>query len=334
MAKHHSSTSDGLQQALELLGRNVRAKAAAQAAAEPQACEPASSNIRTPPDDDRQADFFVPSLFDIPLKDGLELMDVAVFRLSKSQTRRGEIIRHVLPNGVIEVAGGAHGMATIWDYDLVLMMISHLADAERRYRQGHTKKPSRHFRPHAIEIFKFCRLPAGGKQYENLAGTLDRLQGTFIKITTNGSPGRSSKTRRTGYFPLISGANVISRTDTGRIGQVELIIPEWIYEGVCKHKTPEVLTIDPDYLLITGGTARFIYRLARRAAGADIARYGFRTIHSRSGSSREFKKFSHDLRQLIAANDLPGYLLAEEKGADGPILVMHNRDHAGRLLDA
>ena len=55
---------------------------------------------------------------------------------------------------------------------------------------------------------------------------------------------------------------------------------------------------------------------------------------SRSGSSREFKKFSHDLRQLIAANDLPGYLLAEEKGADGPILVMHNRDHAGRLLDA
>lgn len=318
MVRRAADTSTkSLDEVLDRLGESIR-----KANAEKRA-QQLVSTLRPPPEGDEQRDFFVPSLYDIPVKDGIELMDIAVFRLSKSQTRRGEIIRHTLSDAVVEVAGGAHGMATVWDYDLVLMMISHLADAVRRHRQGHGPMPSNRFRPHAIEILKFCRLPSGGQQYENLAGALDRLQGTFIKITKRGP---NAKTRRTGYFPLIAGAEVISRTDTGKIGQVEIVIPEWIYAGVCAHKTPEVLTVDPDYLLISGGLARFIYRLARRAAGRDTARYSFRTVHQRSGSTREFKKFSHDLRQVIAANDLPGYVLAEEKGNDGPILVMTARD--------
>lgn len=282
--------------------------------------------LRKPPNGDEQPDFFVPSLYDIPIKDGMELMDIAVFRLSKSQTRRGDIIRHTLSDAIVEVAGGAHGMATVWDYDLVLMMISHLADAMRRHRQGHGPMPSNKFRPHAIEMLKFCRLPSGGKQggkqYELLEGALDRLQGTFIKIVRRNN---NTKTRRTGHFPLIAGADVISRTDTGKIGQVEIVIPDWIYQGVCTHKTPEVLTVDPDYLLISGGLARFVYRLARRAAGPNTARYSFHTVHARSGSTRELKKFAHDLRAIIKANDLPGYTLAEDVGTEGPILVMTSR---------
>ncbi|EJE6498699.1 replication initiator protein A [Salmonella enterica] len=283
-----------------------------------------ASSLRVPPEGDEQPDFFVPSLFDIPVKDGVDLMDVAVFRLSKSQTRRGEIIRYELADAVVEVAGGAHGMATIWDYDVVLMMISHLADAIRRHRAGKDPVPSRRFRPHSVEILKFCRLPDGGQQYENLSKTLDRLQGTFVKIEHR-NPDPKSKKRRTGYFPLLGGAEVVSYTDTGKVGQVELVIPEWIYDGVCGHDTPEVLTVDPDYLLIRGGLARFIYRLARKAAGRTEARYNFRTVHQRSGSTRDFKKFVFDLRQLIEANDLPGYGLSETKGSDGPVLVMQSR---------
>lgn len=281
-----------------------------------------TTTLRVPPDGDQQPDFFVPSLYDIPVKDGVDLMDVAVFRLAKSQTRRGDIIRYNLSDCTIEVAGGAHGMATIWDYDLVLMMISHLADATRRFRAGQGPKPTNRFRPHAVEIFKFCRLPDGGQQYENLAGTLDRLQGTFIKITRQDI---KSRKRRVGHFPLLGGADVVSNTETGKIGQVELIIPDWIFEGVCHHKTPEVLTVDPDYLLIRGGLARFVYRLARKAAGTKDARYYFRSVHERSGSTREFKKFAHDLREIIKNDALPGYTLAEVAGMEGPMLIMSPR---------
>jgi len=266
---------------------------------------------------DRQLDFFVPALRDIPVKDGVGIMDIAVFRLSKSQTRKGDLIRYHLPDAVVEVAGGPHGMATIYDYDIVLMCISHLADAMRRHQAGREPLPPRTFRPHAAEIFKFCRMSDGGRSYEGLEAALDRLQGTFIKITA--SDGGSS-TRRTGYFPLIAGAKVVSRTDTGRIEQVEIQIPEWIYESVTRADNPEILTVSPQYFLIEKGLSRFIYRLCRKAAGKGEARYSFRTIHERSGSTRELKKFTYELRQLIAANDLPDFQLSEEDGRDGPIL--------------
>ncbi|ADZ68918.1 Replication initiator and transcription repressor protein [Polymorphum gilvum SL003B-26A1] len=233
---------------------------------------------------------------DVPIKDGLDLMDIAVFRLAKSQTRKGDIIRHELPGVTITVAGGAHGMATIMDYDVVLMMVSHLAEQTRLHRQGRAPKPAKFFRPSSVEIFKFCRVSKGGASYDMLAESLRRLQGTFIEIAHNNAGKRS---RRTGYFPLIAGADVISRTDTGRIGTVEIIIPDWMYDAVTSHTNPEVLTLDPDYFLLKKGLARFIYRLARKAAGTSEATYSFEAIHARSGSTRDIYNFTKDLRKLI-----------------------------------
>ena len=70
----------------------------------------------------------MPSVYDVPVKDGIGLMDVAVFRLSKSQKRAGEILRHQYGDAIIEERSGPDGLATIYDYDIVLMMISHLAE--------------------------------------------------------------------------------------------------------------------------------------------------------------------------------------------------------------
>lgn len=305
-------TSKSLKQALGRLSETI-----------PQEPSVESPSLRSTPANDNQPDFFVPALHDIPVKDGIGLMDIAVFRLSKKQTRKGDIIRYELPDAIVEVAGGAHGMATIYDYDIVLMMISHLAEAMHRHRKGQAEMPSKTFRPHSSEVLKFCRAPYGGRQYEALEQALDRLQGTYIKIATND---RRKALRRSGYFPLISGATVVSRTDTGRIGSLEITIPDWIYDGVTRHKVPEILTVNPDYFLIRKGLGRFIYRLARKAAGSGEATYTFRTVHTRCGTTRQFKKFTHELRQLIAANDLPDYQLLEEDGRDGPLLVIRHRN--------
>ena len=275
--------------------------------------------LRKPPANDNQPDFFVPTIQDVPIKDGLDLMDIAVFRLAKSQTRKGDIIRHELPGVTITVAGGAHGMATIMDYDIVLMMVSHLAEQTRLYRQGRVPKPAKFFRPSSVEIFKFCRVSKGGSSYDMLAEALRRLQGTFIEIAqTTGA----KKSRRTGYFPLIAGADVISKTDSGRIGTVEIIIPDWMYDAVTMHNHPEVLTVDPDYFLLKKGLARFVYRLARKAAGKGEALYSFKAIHARSGSTRDIYNFTKSLRNLIASNALPSYDLFEIQGAEGPLLRM------------
>lgn len=99
-----------------------------------QAEEAAVTTLREPPANDNQPDFFVPGLYDVAVKDAFSVMDVAVFRLSKSQTRKGETIRHVRDDHVLEIASDAGGMATIYDYDIVLFMISHLADQTRLWR--------------------------------------------------------------------------------------------------------------------------------------------------------------------------------------------------------
>nr|WP_252168448.1 replication initiator protein A [Escherichia coli] len=89
----------------------------------------ALSLVRKPPQGDAQPDFFAPSLYDVGGRDNRSVMDVAVFRLSKKDKRAGELIRYDLPDGYVEVSAGAHGMASVWDYDIVLMMVSHLTEA-------------------------------------------------------------------------------------------------------------------------------------------------------------------------------------------------------------
>ena len=102
-------------------------------------------------------------------------------------------------------------------------------------------------------------------------------------------------------------------------------IPSWLYTGVVEASTPEVLTLHRDYLLIKGGLARFVYRLARKAAGDSVAEYGFALIHARSGSERRRAAFEADLRTLVAANDLPDYSLTERRGPSGSVLRMVRR---------
>jgi hypothetical protein len=98
--------------------------------------KPEAKVIRHPPKGDEQADFFVPSLYDVGTKDSRSIMDVAVFRLSKKDKRAGDIIRYELPDGHVTVSSGASGMASVWDYDIILMAVSHLTEAMNKYRQG------------------------------------------------------------------------------------------------------------------------------------------------------------------------------------------------------
>ena len=91
-------------------------------------------------------------------------------------------------------------------------------------------------------------------------------------------------------------------------------------------KTPAVLTVHPEYFLIEPGIGRFLYRLARRAAGKARAKWTFKLVYERSGSVGAFKEFCRMLRKLIEANDLPEYTLTELLGKSGPLLVITHRD--------
>lgn len=286
----------------------------------------ASSTLRKPPEGDAQADFFVPLLYDVATKDSRSIMDVAVFRLSKDKKRPNETIRYTRPDGYVEVVSGEAGMASVWDYDIVLMAISHLTDAMNLYRQGRGEKPNRTFRPHVSEILKFCRRGDGTRQYEEIEGALKRLSTTFVEVVTTTKAKGKRALRTAEGVGLISGYKTVSYADNGRLTSVSIEVPQWLYNEVVEVKTPSVLTVHPEYFLILPGVGRFLYRLARRAAGKARAKWTFKLIYERSGSVGTFKEFCRILRKLIASNDLPEYTLAELPGKVGPLLVITHRD--------
>jgi len=293
---------------------------------------------RIPPDDDTQLMFWVPAVFDAPIKDDMNLMDIAPFALAKT-TGEG-IIRYELKDAIITVEGGADvGLATAYDYDIVINMISHLAEAVRQYRIEEKKGlrpslPSRVYRPAASEILKFCRRELGGKQYLDLERALDRLQATRVKITNL----TGGKRRETQSFPLIGRYKVVSRTTQDRIDQIEIEIPTWVYEGIVKPDgKPSILTLNADYFLINRPIAKFIYRLARKAAGEGEAFYSLPEVHKRSGSKLPPHKFRHAVEQIVAdakLDPLPDYDLILEQGERSAILRMRHRTRPARLTPA
>jgi len=257
-------------------------------------------------------------------------MDVAPFSIAKN--RRSTMIRYELKDSIITVDGSVeHGLATVFDYDIFLHMVSYLAEETRRYQIAVSKGlranlPARVYRPNAAHILKYCRRSSGGKQYKSLEAALDRLAGTRIKSV----PLHGGKRREVINVPLIDKYRIVSETAGGHVDEIEIHIPMWVYDMVVREKgAPQILTLNPDYFLISQGLGRVIYRLARRAAGKGEARYSIGEVHKRSGSHQGLPHFSHMLRQLVSSTKLfpfPDYDLDLVDGADRQLLRMRFRE--------
>ncbi len=330
--------SGPLAVALRRLGEAVRDSERREdvAAALLQELPPAKSVMRAPPVDDAQLMFFVPSVFDAPIKDDVNLMDVAPFSLGKRP--RDGVIRYELKDSLITIEGGAEtGLATVFDYDIFLNMVSYLAEEVRQFRIAESKGqrptlPPKVYRPSTAHILKFCRRSDGGRQYEEIEQALRRLAKTSITITNLAN----GKRRQVDTRPLIGEYKVVSTTSSGKVDEVEITIPDWVYLSVVKaDKVLPLLTLNPDYFLISSGLGRFIYRLARKAAGKDEAFYTIADLHRRSGSPQEIRFFLRDLKEFVGrtqAFPMPDYDLTLTEGRDGPILCMKRR--VGSTLEA
>ena len=181
------------------------------------------------------------------------------------------------------------------------------------------------YRPSSAHILKFCRRSDGGRQYQELEKALDRLAATRIKIVNLAG----GKRRQVDSRPLIDSYRVVSKTSNGYIDTIEIHIPDWVYTSLVRpEKSLSILTVHPDYFLIGPALGRFIYRLARKAAGKAAAHYSVKDLHHRSGSPQELRYFAHDLKRLVNTArmfPLPEYDLDLTTGRDGLVLHMRYR---------
>ena len=203
-----------------------------------------------------------------------------------------------------------HGMATLWDADILIWAASQIVEA-----RDAGLRTSRLMAATPYEILNFIGRGVGLRDYQRLKAALDRLQSTTV-ATSIRQPAEGRRHR----FSWINEWQ--ERTDrNGRPAGIELIVPDWFYRAVLDDAL--VLTIDRAYFDLTGGLDRWLYRLVRKHGGKQRNgwRFDFRHLHQKSGSLSPFKRFAFELRDIIRRQPLPGYTLFIEVEIGGRVLL-------------
>ena len=199
-----------------------------------------------------------------------------------------------------------HGMATIWDADVLIWAASQIVEA----RDGGLKT-SRLMAATPYEILTFGGRGTSARDYDRLRAALDRLQSTTI-VTSIRQPAE----RRRHRFSWINEWKETSDVHGRPLG-LELILPDWFYAGVLDDAL--VLAIDRAYFDLTGGLERWLYRVVRKHGGRQEGGWSFDFVHlhAKSGSLSPLKHFAYDLREIVRRQTLPSYRLFIEPSLRG-----------------
>ena len=256
-----------------------------------------------------QLDLFRALPGDFAPRDAQDLMAYPFFSLSKSH--RVAPIDFIAGNVAIRVeAVPDHGMATIWDADILIWAASQIVEA-----RDAGLRTSRLMAATPYEILRFIGRGTSLRDYQRLKAALDRLQSTTVSTTI-----RQPLEGRRHRFSWINEWK--ERTDSnGRPDGIEMIVPDWFYQAVLDDAL--VLTIDRAYFNLTGGLERWLYRIVRKHGGRQRRgwRFDFRHLHQKSGSLSPFKRFAFELRDIIRRQPLPGYTLFTEVEIGGRVLL-------------
>ncbi|ACB81231.1 replication protein A [Methylorubrum populi BJ001] len=256
-----------------------------------------------------QLDLFRALPGEFAARDAQDLMAYPFFSLSKSH--RTAPIDFCAGDVSIRVeAVPDHGMATIWDADILIWAASQIVEA-----RDAGLRTSRLMIATPYEILKFIGRGTSLRDYQRLKAALDRLQSTTI-CTSIRQPAEGRRHR----FSWINEWK--ERTDrNGKPDGIELIVPDWFYQAVLDDAL--VLTIDRAYFDLTGGLDRWLYRIVRKHGGRQRKgwRFDFRHLHQKSGALSPFKRFAFELRDIIRRQPLPGYTLFLEIDAGGRTLL-------------
>lgn len=263
---------------------------------------------RQPPKSEIQPDLFVPAFGDIASRDGIDMMEFPFFSLSKK--KRFKAIRYENERrgiSVIVSGGEPNGIATIWDKDILIWAISQVREALDR-----NETPNQTIYFHPYQLLKAIRRDTGKTEYQLLRKSLARLANTTIFTTIR----RESVTEETGFHWIERVRSAIENKTGEGAGMWSITLSDWIYEAAVKKSL--ILSLDDDYFLLTGGRERWLYLVARKHGG--YQEHGFtlpmKALHEKSGTSEQYKFWAHEIRQLVKADELPGYHLSIWRGQD------------------
>ncbi len=246
------------------------------------------------------ADFFLCDMFSAAPKNDLTSMEHPMFSLATRPDLRILDYEH---NGTqIRVTPSVKGLATIHDKDILIFCISQLMAALNTGRAV-----SRTLRLTAHDLLVATRRETSGDAYRRLCEAFERLAGT--RITTNVETGGLEVTSG---FGLIESWQVVRKSRGGRMVSVVITLSDWLFRAVLNKS---VLTLNRDYFSLRKPLERRIYELARKHCGRQAAWHiSVELLLKKSGSASPRRVFRKMIRDMITADPLPDYTMAEEPG--------------------
>lgn len=252
------------------------------------------------------------SAFDPPLRDSRDVMEYPFLSIQKGRRKPIEFISADQRVQLHISAPEAFGIATIWDWDLVIYLVANLNVA---LENGYAVHKWVEFAPY--DALRYMGRGTGGKDYRELVLAIRRLSTTNIitnirQDDTHGMEGRLQWV--TDYrIPKRYRANqFLTNLDDGEADAAQpwaVKVSSWIFQSVVRRT--EILAVHPDYFKLTGGLERWLYRLARKSVPdrANNAAFNFRmdTLYKRSGSTRPLRNFAGDIRKIAERQGLPEY---------------------------
>ena len=243
--------------------------------------------------------FFCDILNPVP-KGDLGTMEHPVFSLATRPDRRVLEYRH--NDTEVTVTPSVKGRATIFDKDILIYCVSQLMAA---INAGRAVSRTLHLTAH--DLLCATHRDTSGDGYKRLRDAFERLAGT--RITTNLTTGGVEVTQG---FGLIESWQIVRKTRRGRMVSVSVTLSEWLYRAALNRA---VLTLSRDYFRMRKPLERRIYELARKHCGRQESwRISVEVLHRKSGSASPRRVFRAMLREMIRADALPDYTLAEEPG--------------------
>lgn len=265
-----------------------------------------------------EADLFVDSLIGAPLKDDRALMEYPFFSIQK-QPRMEPL---VYDDGKIQITiePGPKGLATIWDKDILLYVVSLINE---RIERGMTVDHTVRFAAH--DLLRVTGRGTGKRSYDLLLDALHRLRSTNIMTTIESADERD----RRGFGWIETWRVVERKTSTGRkiMAAIEITLNDWMFRALVKER--RVLTINPTYFSLDSGLGRRIYEIGRKHLGnQEIWKISLDKLAKKIGTTRELRFFKRDLLKIIGDDVIPDYQLSLEVGPRGgrPVVIFEHRE--------
>ena len=262
------------------------------------------------PDYYPQTDLFVCDVADAVIKDDIASMEHPFYSLSKKPDVK--IRRYVNGEKWLEVTPSVKGLATIYDKDILIYCISQII---AKIKEG---KPSqRTMQITAKELLVFINRKVGGRQYDLLLESLERLRGTTI--TTN-ILANNAEYDETEGFGLIDDYKVIRSKKTGRITGLTVTLSNWVFTSI---KERQILTLHKDYFRLRKPLERRVYEIARKHCGKqDEWKISIEKLKNKCGSRGSLKEFNRLIGELVKGNHLPDYKVS----LDNKDVIFKNRE--------